>query len=253
LSATIASFLRYPVKGLHGQNLPHVSLIADHGLPLDRVYAIENGGARFDRESPKWLPKSAFLMLMRHERLAALTFTLDEADHTLTLFRNGAQIAKGCLKTKIGRQLIEQFLAAYLKEELKGPPRIVSAEGHSFTDIAAKALHLVNLETVREVSRAAGIELDPLRFRANLYFEGLPAWEERNWVGKTILCGQAVLKVFNETGRCEATSVDPRTAQRGMSVPAALQRIWGHTSLGVYATVTRDGHAKTGDRITVQT
>jgi len=102
-----------------------------------------------------------------------------------------------------------------MKAELQGPPRIVSADGHSFTDIAAKALHMVNLETVRDVSRVTGIDLDPLRFRANLYFEGAPAWAERSWDGKTIRCGEAELAVFDETGRCEATSVDPKTAQRG--------------------------------------
>jgi MOSC domain-containing protein YiiM len=31
-----------------------------------------------------------------------------------------------------------------------------------------------------------------------------------------------------------------------------LQRLWGHTKLGVYARVTRDGQAKPGDRIAVQ-
>ena len=81
--------------------------------------------------------------------------------------------------------MIEQFLAAYMKAELRGPPRIVSPPGHSFTDIAEKALHLVNLESVRDLSRIAGIDLDPQRFRANIYFDGLPAWEERHWCGKT--------------------------------------------------------------------
>ena len=71
--------------------------------------------------------------------------------------------------------MIEQFLAAYMKRELRGPPRIVSADGHSFTDIAAKAVHLVNLETVHDLSRVMGQELDPLRFRANIYFRGVGA------------------------------------------------------------------------------
>ena len=51
----------------------------------------------------------------------------DEASHVLTLFRDGRQIARGALQTKLGRQMIEQFLAAYMKAELIGPPRIVCA------------------------------------------------------------------------------------------------------------------------------
>jgi uncharacterized protein YcbX len=248
---TIVSLVHYPVKGMSGIPMPRVSLKAGQGIPLDRIYAIENGGRKFDSQNPKWLPKTSFLQLMQHERLARLRLNFDEAGHLLTLFRDGQQVARGALETKLGRQLVEQFLAAYMKAELRGPPRIVHAPGHSFTDIAEKAVHLVNLESVRELSRMAGIELDPLRFRANIYFEGLPAWGERQWSGKTIACGDAKLKVFAETGRCEATSVDPQTAQRGLSLPALLLRSWGHSNFGFYARVLSDGEAAAGDLITI--
>ena len=229
----IASLMRYPIKGLAGMALAKVLLAAGEGIPLDRTDAVENGGRSFDAQNPKWLPKRHFLQLMQHERLAALGLAFEEASHVLTLFRDGRQIARGALQTKLGRQMIEQFLAAYMKAELIGPPRIVSASGHSFTDIADKALHIVNLESVRDLSRITGVDLDPLRFRANIYFDGLRAWEEHHWLGKTIRCGNATLQVFKETGRCEATSVDPATARRGLSIPAALTRTWGHTNLGL--------------------
>jgi uncharacterized protein YcbX len=243
--------VRYPIKGLSGLATPQAALSKGEGMPLDRVYAIENGSHRFDSHNPKWFSKTHFLQLMRNERLASLALAFDEESHTLTLLRDGKQVAKGSLKTKLGRQMIEQFLSAYMKADLKGPPRIVCAEGHSFTDIAAKALHLVNLETVRDVSRVTGIDLDPLRFRANIYFEGAPAWGERSWVGKTIECGDAQLIVFDETARCEATSVDPKTALRGLSIPSALERTWGHNKLGVYARVTCGGVIATGNTATV--
>jgi uncharacterized protein len=243
----IAKLVHYPVKGLSGLAKVQATLTAGEGMPLDRVYAIENGSHRFDAQNPKWLPKTHFLQLMRNERLASLALTFDEESHTLVLFRDGKQVAKGALKTKLGRQIIEQFLASYMKSDLMGPPRIVCAEGHSFTDIAEKALHVVNLETVRDASRVICVHLDPLCFRANVYLEGVPAWQERRWLGKTIVCGDAHLKVFAETGRCEATSVDPRTAKRGLSIPSALLRTWGHDKLGLYAKVLRSGVISTGD------
>jgi uncharacterized protein len=241
--------MRYPVKGLGGIVVRSTSLQAGGGMPLDRAYAIESGAQRFDPHTPKWLPKTNFLQLMRNERLASLGLTFDEEGQVLTLFRGGKQVAKGALQTKLGRQMIEQFLAAYMKADLKGPPRIVSAPGHSFTDIAEKALHLVNLESVRDLSRIVGADLDPMRFRANLYFEGLPAWEERRWAGRSILCGGATLKVFEETSRCEATSVDLETAQRGHSIPSALERIWGNKNFGLYARVIAAGDIAAGDRM----
>jgi uncharacterized protein YcbX len=249
----IVSLVRYPVKGLAGVALPQVALAPGEGVPLDRAYAIENGAKRFDAQNPKWLPKVHFLQLMQHERLAGLGLAFDEAGHVLTLFRDGSQMARGALRTKLGRQMIEQFLSAYLKSGLLGPPRIVSAPGHSFSDIADKALHIVNLESVRDLSRIVGLDLDldPLRFRANVYFEGVPAWEELHWLGKTISCGSARLRVFKGTTRCEAASVDLNTARRGLSIPSALECTWGHRTLGLYAKVVSGGEAAAGDGIEV--
>jgi len=249
----IVSLVRYPVKGLAGIALPKVALAPGEGVPLDRAYAIENGAKRFDAQNPKWLPKVHFLQLMQHERLAGLGLAFDEASHVLTLFRDGRQMAKGALRTKLGRQMIEQFLSAYLKAGLLGPPRIVSAPGHSFSDIADKALHIVNLESVRDLSRIVGFDLEPLRFRANVYFEGVPAWEELHWLGKTISCGSATLRVFKGTTRCEGTSVDLKTGRRGLSIPSALECTWGHRTLGLYAKVVSGGEAAAGDGIEVQT
>ncbi len=247
----IAKLLHYPVKGLSGLEKGQATLSEGKGMPFDRIYAIENGSHRFDAQNPKWFPKTHFLQLMRNERLASLSLSFDEKTHTLTLFRRGKQVARGSLAAKLGRQIIEQFLVSYMKADLTGPPRIVHAEGHSFTDIAEKALHIVNLESVRDLSRITGTDLDPVRFRANVYVDGVPAWKEREWLGKTISCGEVKLKVFKETGRCEATSVDPKTAHRGLSVPSELVRTWGNNNLGIYARVIRGGVISTGDAVTV--
>ena len=85
----------------------------------------------------------------------------------------------------------------------------------------------MNLESVRDLSRIVGLDLDPLRFRANVYIEGVPAWEELHWLGKTISCGSAMLRVFKGTTRCEGTSVD-LNGRRGLSIPSALECTWGH-------------------------
>lgn len=247
----LTTLVRYPVKGFNGQTLNRVDLVPGQGFPLDRAYAVENGGSRFDSQHPKWLPKIGFLMLMRHERLAAFEVRFDDTDHTLTILRDGKQLARGCLQTKLGRQMIEQFLSEAMKHELRGPPRIVSADGHSFTDIAAKAVHLVNLQSVNDLSRTMGQDLDPLRFRANIYFDGLAAWEELKLVGKTVSCGSASIKIFAETARCEATSVDLKTASRGPSIPSILERTWGHSNLGVYGKVVSAGTIAPGDEIQV--
>ena len=246
----VASLYRYPVKGLSPEALRSVELRPGETLPFDRAYAIENGAGRFDPNAPRHLPKITFLMLMRDERLATLRSAFDDATETLTISRDGKQVARGQLTTPLGRQLVEQFLGAYMKTELRGAPKIVSAPGHSFSDMAAKCVHIVNLATVREVERAVGRSIDPLRFRANLYLEGLEPWSEFTWLNREIGIGPAKLAVFARTQRCEATNVDPATGARDMAIPAHLMRTWGHQDLGIYAKVMSGGEIASGAPVT---
>ena len=249
--ANVTSIFRYPVKGLSPEALNNVELKTGATLPYDRALAIENGHGRFDPLAPKHLPKINFLMLMRDEKLATLDTGFDADTQTLTLTRDGKQVAKGRLSDKIGRSMIEQFLAAYMADSLRGPPKIVQAEGHSFSDVAAKCVHIVNLESIRDLERVAGREINPLRFRANLYISGLPAWTEFSWLDKRVKIGAggAEVAVFERTVRCDATNVDPETANRDMALPQLLQRTYGHSDFGIYARVTNDGTISVGDDV----
>jgi len=248
---TIRRLYRYPVKGLSPEPLEEVQLAPGETIPFDRAYAIENGPGRFDPATPKHLPKINFLMLMRNEKLAALETAYDADSQVLTLYRDGKQVARGDLNTKLGRQMIEQFFAGYMAGELKGAPRVVSAQGHSFSDVADKCLHLVNLETVRSLGVELGQELDPLRFRANVYFDGLAPWAEAQWLDRQVRLGDAVLEVFARTDRCAATDVNPATAARDTSIPPDLMRMYGHNELGVYARVVEGGTVRLGDTLSV--
>jgi uncharacterized protein YcbX len=248
-SARITALYRYPVKGLSAQPLERIDLTAGETISFDRAWAIENGPGRFDPTAPKHLPKVAFVMLMRDERLAALEAVFDEETATLTLKRDGRQVARGNLGTRIGCQMIEQFLAAYMKGSLRGPPRIVSAAGHSFTDVAAKCLHIVNLATVRELERVSGRAIDPLRFRPNVIIDGVEPWAEFGWIDKPLNVGSAILEGFDRTQRCAATNVEPRTGNRDMAIPPILERTWGHADFGIYAKVATGGAVAVGDAL----
>ncbi len=245
--ATVSSIYRYPVKGLSPEPLDEVVLTPDETLPGDRIYAVENGLGRFKADDPKHLPKLNFLMLMRNERLAMLDTKFDPDSNQLTVFRSGKQVVSGDLSTKLGRTMVEQFLAGFVrKEKLRGAPHIVHAPGHSFSDVSAKCLHLVNLASLREVERVSDRAIDPLRFRANIYMDDLSAWQEFDWLDGEILIGECRLKVFKRTVRCAATDVDPKTGERDMALPALLERHWGHRDFGVYARVVEGGSVARG-------
>jgi hypothetical protein len=247
--ARIESIYRYPVKGLSPQRLARVELTPGATLPADRLYAIENGPSGFDPAAPAYFPKQRFLMLMRNERLAALRTDYDEASHTLTIHWEGREAACGDLRTKEGRLSIEAFFRRFMPADLRGPPKVLFGEGHSFSDVAKKVVSIINLASVAEVENAASAPINPLRFRGNLYIAGWPAWHEFALLGREIVIGKARLKPVKRIVRCAATEVDPDTGIRDVPVPRTLMDNFGHADCGIYAEVIVGGEIATGDEI----
>jgi uncharacterized protein YcbX len=245
----VQAIYRYPVKGLSPERLARVTLSPGATLPADRLYAIENGPSGFDPLAPQYFPKQRFLMLMRNERLAALDTHFSDATHTLTVRLNGKEAARGDLRTAEGRAAIEAFFAQYSADELRGPPKVLHGDGHSFSDVAAKVVSIINLASVAAIENAVGAPIDPLRFRANLYVEGWPAWAEFDLLDKTIAIGDAKLKVIKRIVRCAATNVEPQTGIRDMEIPKTLMQAFGHMDCGIYAQVIEGGTVAPGDAI----
>lgn len=239
MTSVVVRLFRYPVKGLSPEPLETLALTHAHGIELDRSFALALGTTAFDPAQPQPLAKTNFLMLARNEALARLQTRLGP-DHRLVVRLDGRIVAEGVLDDAAGRAAIEDFFTAFVGEAARGRVRVVSAPGHRFTDIGAPApdlmdsVSLINLASLRVVETAMGRRLDPMRFRANIYVDGLPAWAEFDWVGKSLMVGSVECRVACRTRRCPATNVDPATAKRDADVPQALRSAFGHADLGVY-------------------
>jgi uncharacterized protein YcbX len=92
-----------------------------------------------------------------------------------------------------------------------------------------------------------GAAVDPVRFRANVYVMGWPAWHEFDLLGREIGMGGARLRVVKRIVRCAATEVDPQLGIRDLPIPATLQRAFKHGDCGVYAEVIAGGEIALGD------
>jgi uncharacterized protein YcbX len=252
-TAEIAGLYRYPVKGLTAEQLARVPLRTGQTLPADRRYAIENGPSGFDPGAPQWMPKTQFLMLMRNERLATLDTRFEDATNRLTIRKAGQVVASGDLETASGRSAIERYFTENFQPELKGAPKLLSGRDHSFSDVARKVVSIINLGSVRAIeAMLGGVPVHPLRFRANFYLQGWPAWSELDLVGQTLAIGTARLKVVKRIVRCAATNVDPETAERDLEIPPTLSRNLGHMDCGIYAEVIADGEIGVGDQVAVE-
>lgn len=248
----ITDLFRYPIKGLSGEPLESIRLVAGEGLAGDRALAIARDAALQQLSSFDGLSKNHFLMLMRDAPLALLDCSFAEDTQKLVVRKAGAMIVEGSMDDQDDRSRIEQFFKNYLADSSL-EPTVVYCEGHKFTDISRlsdqkmRAISLVNLNSIRALESATGQAIDLRRFRANVYFDGVPAWEEFSWIEKTVAIGGASAKVVMRTTRCAATQVNPDTAERDINVPKEIRQHFGHADMGIYAEITETGDAAIGN------
>lgn len=257
MSTTIASLWHYPVKGLSPQSLTQVTLTPGQGLPQDRRFAILHGQSRFDRTAPSWMPKENFLMLKRDAWLARLQTHFDAESNVLRICdgdpTQNTTVIAGRLDDATERARLETFLADLAPDAISGRPEIIEVPPHMFSDSPEKFVSVLNAASITELGMGLETEVDPRRFRGNILLDGLRPWEERNWLGHTLTIGAAgvQLKVVREIVRCPATSVNPRTAERDLNIPKALQARYGHAFCGVYAHVVQGGNIGLGDAVSL--
>ena len=253
MAVAITNIYRYPVKGLSAEPLRRVGLSVGECLPHDRRFAIALGTTEFDPAQPQWLSKRHFIMLMRDEKLARLTTGFDPTTGVLSIFDTGGTVLRVSLGEVEGCRRIARFFDEFLGETVPGPLRVVEAPGHAFADARQKPnastdkyVSLINLASIRDLEATIGATVEPIRFRANIYFDGLPAWDEQSWMEREIMAGGARLRVISPITRCAATEVNPATAERDIPVVTELMRHFGHNIMGIYAEVVGAGDIAVG-------
>jgi GntR family transcriptional regulator / MocR family aminotransferase len=246
----VSKIYRYPIKGLSAQPLSSVVLEADKPFPQDRIFALARPGAPIDKDDPKWAKKGLFVMLMLDENLARVNTSLDVESLVLTMKQGNQQVMAVQLGDDADRTKVENFFWQ-LVPTLRAPPALIRSAGGHFMDKPDSVISLINLATVRSLEQQWGVEIDPLRFRANIYIDGARPWEEFDWVGTEIRIGDAVFAVDRKNGRCGATNVNPVTGRRDLDIPGSLRAAFGHKNLGVYLVVRDGGEITVGDSVLV--
>lgn len=247
----IAALYRHPVKGFTPERLPAALLEAGAAFPCDRIYAVENGPSGFDPAAPQFVSKQKFTVLANNPALARARTRYDEASGLLSVSTGEGPGFCADLRDAEGRQGLADWLTGFLDpEDLNGPLRVLTTRGpHRFLDDEAGAVSLINLESVRDLSRRLGVAIDPLRFRANVYVEGWPAWTELGLApGAEVKLGAVEARVVKPIVRCAATHVDPKAGVRDLNLVPALFAQYGHSFCGLYLQVAWGGQVSEGER-----
>lgn len=236
----LKSIYLYPLKGLSGQPLAAVSLSTGRPLPHDRRFALARPGVPLQPDNPKWAKKGLFVMLMLEEALAKVQTHLDPDTLQCEIRAGNRTILSASLDDPAGRAALEDAIHRLVPTLPAAPTLVRSRDGH-FMDKPDNVVSLINLATIRSLEQQWGAEIDPLRFRANLYVDTGRPWEEFDWVGKDIHIGDVGFRVDRRNGRCGATNVNPATGVRDMDIPGSLRASFGHKDLGVYLAVAKAG------------
>ena len=255
--SNIKSIVRYPIKGLSGENIEKITLEKNQVLPGDREYAFSRSHVTYNRNNPVYLRKTNFLALVKEEKLAKLETKFDPESKKLLIKLDNKIVINEILNEEENINKVETFFQNYLNLGSDSKPKLVQGMKvknnnnltHSFSDIPDKAVSIINLNTINELEKKLGKKIAPSRFRANLLIDNGKAWEEFDWVGKKISLGESVLEVFKKTQRCAATNVNPENAIRDINIPNEINTHYGHLDLGVYARVIKSGLVSISDKL----
>ena len=210
----ISELWRYPVKSLRGESLPEVEL-TPLGIEGDRLVQARRRTTRV-------------YTARTHPGLLGLQGSLDrDGVPTIDGIRWDRPEARAAIRA------VTEPDAELVYYDGDGPQRF---------DVLP-----VSLATDGGV---AAVGVDRRRFRANIYVSGVDGLTEREWVGRALHVGDAVVGVRQVRGRCVMTTFDPDTLEQDVSV---LRRIYdeldGRTALDCY--VIEPGRIRVGDDVRV--
>jgi len=241
--ARLAQIWRYPVKSHGREAIDHAHLTADECLPGDRIWAIAHEASQADNTA--WSPCSGFTRVASSPALAAIRAHLHEDLQTVTLdhpMQDSLTVAPDMEPASL-LDWVRPLTAAGRAV----PVRVIRVPGRGMTDSDYPSLTIGNLASHRAVEGRLGRSLQVERWRANIWLDDLPAWEEFDWIGKTIQIGAATLKIVERTGRCAAPAANPDTGLRDTDLLHFLEEQWSHQDFCVHAVVTGSGPITIGD------
>jgi uncharacterized protein YcbX len=235
----VEALFRYPVKSMAGERR-EAGTLGWHGIEGDRRLALRRTN---DRSGFPWLSASQLpdlLLFIPHS-------PDDQPDEALPTY----------IRAPDGEQLsvFGEELAAEIGRRHGAPVQMMHLNRGIFDEAH---ISVIALDTVGEIGRLSGRDLDVRRFRPNVVVrlpQSVP-FQEDEWVGSVLLFGEgddaAAITVTMRDERCSMVNLDPDSARSAPEVQRAIVRVHQNTA-GIYGTVTRTGRLAVGQTIRLRT
>ncbi|WP_170547303.1 MOSC domain-containing protein [Ruegeria arenilitoris] len=242
MTAEVTQLCRHPIKSHGRETVATVNVIPGRTMPGDRVWAVAHEASKAD--GSEWVPCANFSRGAKAPQLMAIsalytgeTLTLSHPDRPdLTFIPDREQ------------QVFLDWVKPLMPADRAASARIIRVPGRGMTDSDFPSISLCNMASHRAVGQKLSQELSIHRWRGNIWFDGMPLWEEFEWLGREVQIGEAVFRVRERITRCLATTANPDTGIRDADTLGALET-WGHKDFGVYAEVLKGGAISVGDKV----
>jgi len=247
MTARIDSIWRHPIKAHGREALGRVRLEPGQCIPGDRRWAVAHESSAAD--GSEWVSCVNFSRGAKAPELMAIDAKWDEAAGTVTL--RHPKLGEITADPDAEGDRIVAWSAPLIPQNRAASARVIRVPGRGMTDSDFPSISLNNLASHRVIAQRLGRpDLSILRWRGNIWFDGLPAWDEADWIGRDVQIGDVVLHVREQITRCLATTVNVETGQRDADTLKVLGDL-GHQEFGVYAEVLRGGEIAAGDTVTL--
>ena len=258
----VVALYRYPVKGFTLEHCTTLSVLPEGRAAGDRVLALRFANAPVADD--QWCRKYEGIVLANTPGLARLTTQFDHRELRLKIAL-GSQVLANEKLDAAGRGRLVDALTAYVLSLKEHPlrnhpdrlPLKLIGDGVTprYQDNESGQVTLHSRETI--ASAAAALrdpKLSEHRFRSNIAIEGIDAWAELSWVGRSVRIGGVEFDVVKSKVRCLATHANPVTGERDLQVMQQLMRSFAQRepTLGV-GMLTRGagGEIRVGDSVGV--
>ncbi len=247
MTGRVAALWRHPIKGHGREALDRVTLSAGQTMPWDRRWAVAHELA--EAEESAWSACQNFSRGAKAPALMAITARCHEDGRRVTLSHPDRPDLT--FDPDHESRAFLEWVRPLMPENRAQSARVIRVEGRGMTDTDYPSISLLNLASNAAVGDAMAMDVSPLRWRGNVHIDGLGAWQEFDWVGKTIRVGDARLAVREPILRCLATTANPDTGLRDADTLGTLKKAFSHQNFGVYAEVTQTGDVTIGDTVEV--
>ncbi len=259
MSVSISSINYCPVKSVSFQSIKNCEIKKNIGIVGDRTFAFSKGldlnqanlfEKKLEQRRGKW---NKILTLKNTPSLNKYNFLF--YDNKLTLTQNNNEILVIDTNKTNEYELISNKIIE-LENTIQKPIFLMKNKDIPFFDtsisnknVLTHSISLVNNKSIKDFESKTNQTIEPQRFRGNIYFDGIEAWEERNWIGKIIKINDISFKVENNIPRCVAINLKPNTDDNNLNLLQLLKKTYNHFDMGIYLTALYDGKINIGDTI----